>query len=390
MPTDKVTVGIAATSSAAGVVGGSPQDARSLDSSVRTFQVALATTSDVVDVMGGPTIAGPFSYVEGLTFSGSGGVNPPPKTVRDASLFYETRRRGGTGAGGLLYVQAEIESALQMPGVTLTNFASGGSVGTAASTVDIAGVLIIPQTTQFQTITLPNPTDTAKLRTLYIINTGTVAFMVLNSMVCASAMLSLVWNGAEWIAEHTPSVLSPVGDITNRGGGGDIGTAAATVDIRSYFTVNQSTVNQTATLPNPTDTTRAKKVQVVNVGTVPFTMYNIEMAIAKPVDFVWTGVAWNPIAPPSALLFPLNVNITNKASGGDIGTAAATVDIASHFNVAQTTAAQTLTLPNPSNTRAGRLAFVTNTQTENFNMHGVTVAAGRSVVIQWDGGTWRG
>src|SRR6056297_891068 len=44
--------------------------------------------------------------------------------------------------------------------------------------------------------------------------------------------------------------------------------------------------------------------------------------------------------------------IGDIAAGGDIGTAAATVDVATTFNVTQTTASQTLTLPSPTDTTA--------------------------------------
>lgn len=44
--------------------------------------------------------------------------------------------------------------------------------------------------------------------------------------------------------------------------------------------------------------------------------------------------------------------VANLAAGGAIGTALATVDIKTNFNINQTTANQTLTLPAPTNTTA--------------------------------------
>jgi hypothetical protein len=70
--------------------------------------------------------------------------------------------------------------------------------------------------------------------------------------------------------------------------------------------------------------------------------------------------------------------ITDKPSGGAIGTAAATVDVATTFNVTQTTASQTLTLPTPTDTTAGRLVFVNNVGSTSFVMYGSTIAAGAS------------
>ena len=58
--------------------------------------------------------------------------------------------------------------------------------------------------------------------------------------------------------------------------------------------------------------------------------------------------------------------IANIAAGGAIGTAAATVDVFTTFNVNQTTADQTITLPTPTVTTAGKLAYVNNIGTVEF------------------------
>mgnify|MGYP003453218909 FL=1 len=42
--------------------------------------------------------------------------------------------------------------------------------------------------------------------------------------------------------------------LTNYTVSGSIGTAAATVDVKTTFNINQTTANITLTLPNPTDT----------------------------------------------------------------------------------------------------------------------------------------
>ena len=80
--------------------------------------------------------------------------------------------------------------------------------------------------------------------------------------------------------------------------------------------------------------------------------------------------------------------ISDVAGGGNIGTAAATVDAYTVFNVAQTTASQTLTLPTPTNTTAGRMAFVNNTGTASFTMYGSVIASGKSNAFIWNGSAW--
>jgi hypothetical protein len=82
------------------------------------------------------------------------------------------------------------------------------------------------------------------------------------------------------------------------------------------------------------------------------------------------------------------MNISDVAGGGNIGTAAATVDIATTFNVAQTTAGQTLSLPPPTSTTAGRMAFVNNTGSASFTMYGSVIATGKSNAFIWNGTTW--
>lgn len=80
--------------------------------------------------------------------------------------------------------------------------------------------------------------------------------------------------------------------------------------------------------------------------------------------------------------------VTNKATGGAIGTAAATVDITAQANVAQTTAGQVLTLPNPTDASAGKAYLVNNIGSQSFTMLGAVVAAGASLLAVWTGAAW--
>ncbi len=82
------------------------------------------------------------------------------------------------------------------------------------------------------------------------------------------------------------------------------------------------------------------------------------------------------------------ISIANLASGGAIGTAAATVDMGTMFNVAQTTAGQTITLPAPTNTKAGRMAYLCNTGSVAFTAYGGTVGTGASLHAVWNGTAW--
>ncbi len=84
------------------------------------------------------------------------------------------------------------------------------------------------------------------------------------------------------------------------------------------------------------------------------------------------------------------VAISNLATGGNIGTAAATVDAATTFNVTQTTAGQAITLPSPTSGTAGRLVYVNNTSTNStsFTMYNATIQPGQGRSFEWNGSAW--
>ena len=80
--------------------------------------------------------------------------------------------------------------------------------------------------------------------------------------------------------------------------------------------------------------------------------------------------------------------ISNKASGGAIGTAAATVDVASLFNVNQTTAGQTLTVPNLTNTTNGKTIHINNVGSTAFTLLSKTIEPGTGILLRWTGSAW--
>lgn len=77
--------------------------------------------------------------------------------------------------------------------------------------------------------------------------------------------------------------------------GGAIGTAATTVDVKTTFNINQTTANQTLTLPSPTDATAGRIVYINNVGTVGFTMSNQRIETGQSFQFIWNGTAWETV-----------------------------------------------------------------------------------------------
>src|SRR5690606_6655615 len=56
--------------------------------------------------------------------------------------------------------------------------------------------------------------------------------------------------------------------------------------------------------------------------------------------------------------------------------------------VAQTTAGQTLTLPDPTDSSSGRIAFVNNVGTVSYTMYDSVIAVGKSNTFIWNGSVW--
>jgi len=83
-----------------------------------------------------------------------------------------------------------------------------------------------------------------------------------------------------------------------------------------------------------------------------------------------------------------SVAIANKPAGGSVGAASATVDMVLSLMVNQTTAAQTLTLPNPSNAGTVRPLFIANVGTTSFTVLGVVIATASATEFLWTGSAW--
>jgi hypothetical protein len=82
------------------------------------------------------------------------------------------------------------------------------------------------------------------------------------------------------------------------------------------------------------------------------------------------------------------LTLPNFAANAAIGTSVATVDLYSSFLINQTTAGRTLTLPVPSDTRAGDRAVIHNGGTVSFAIGTVAIAPGTFAHFHWNGTAW--
>lgn len=87
---------------------------------------------------------------------------------------------------------------VQLTNVQVADKASGGSIGSAATTVDIASLISVSQTTASQALTLPTPT-VATPRAVYVLNNGSATFTMLSQSVTTTTGLMAIFNGTSWV-----------------------------------------------------------------------------------------------------------------------------------------------------------------------------------------------
>lgn len=90
-----------------------------------------------------------------------------------------------------------VQDNIQFATITLTNFTVNGTIGTAIATINQASCFIIPQTTANRTLTIPNPEITAST-TCRIINTGSAAFTMYNTIIAPSKFEDFNFDGVSW------------------------------------------------------------------------------------------------------------------------------------------------------------------------------------------------
>lgn len=131
--------------------------------------------------------------------SGAGDVFPDGTTDYADNISHE----GNVGVG--ITDTSQVRSKLDVAGavihrpITLINFAANAAIGTAVATVDVASVILIPQTTAGITLTLPNPTQAQAGRLLIVGNTGNQPVTVAGQAVNNASAMPFVWTGAAWV-----------------------------------------------------------------------------------------------------------------------------------------------------------------------------------------------
>lgn len=75
---------------------------------------------------------------------------------------------------------------------------------------------------------------------------------------------------------------------------GPIGTAAATVDAYTSFSINQTSGGnaRALSLPSPTSTSPSRLIYVSNIGTASFIIAGVTVPAGANAGFLWNGAAW--------------------------------------------------------------------------------------------------
>jgi hypothetical protein len=166
---------------------------------------------------------------------------------------------------------------------TLTAYTA--NIGTINATSSVNALVLNASTTNATTSNFINGSTTyATLTNATSTNFFATNIITTNASFTTATTTNLFTSGATTFGAQTISDLAT---------GGNIGSAATTVDIDTVFNINQTTSNQTVTLPSPTNTTAGKIIYVNNIGTAEFTLNGSRVRTNSGRQFVWNGSAWS-------------------------------------------------------------------------------------------------
>lgn len=214
-----------------------------------------------------------YNVNEDFFRSGAGTTKPNGTTDTTEAVA----RPGNLGLGiadpSTLAGKLDISGAQILRPVALPNFATNGSVGTAATTVDVASHLTLTQTTAGIALTLPAPTNAQAGRLLIVesLPASTVPVTIAGQAVLPGAGTFFVWSGTAWVA---------------------LGSAAVAPSNRAYVLCDapakKAVANATATLANWTEITDAGNNHAAGIFTAPRTgLYQVSAMVT------YLAAAWN-------------------------------------------------------------------------------------------------
>jgi len=221
----------------------------------------------------------------------------------NGTMFIKTSGSGSTG-----WSQFGSVSACTATGCTFSSTgtntidvsgANGGlrltSNGTGAVSLDsgTTGAVNIGTGTNTKALTIGNGSGGTSLQ----IQVGTGGVIIFGGTGGVGIYSSSTNISGSFIVGGTLSLATRT--VANLPAGGDIGTAANTVDAASSFYSYQTTPDQTLTLPTPTATYYSRIVYMSNTGYVPFTFYGLVVPVGQSALAIWSSTSWKLVGAPT-------------------------------------------------------------------------------------------
>lgn len=242
--------------------------------------------------------------------------------------------------------------------LSITNKASGGSIGSAASTIDIYRVGEINQTTTDQVVTFATPTSTTVAKYFTLVNIGTTGVWAYKKFIAAGTASTFMWSpgASAWkctnhVQTQMFAVLSlPVGKARTftgtTNGAFTLGGALANGIAKGYLYFDTNTLN----------------------ASQPAGFYYVEMSSTTD------GIAYNNTYTPAAGVMPTEPGSKTAFSGAVPGGAGFTGAIT--YMIAQ--------IPAGILGSTGRIISTALTsQTNNANSKSISVVLGATTVGTW-------
>lgn len=222
-----------------------------------------------------------------------GTTNATTVTVGNQTGATAASLLGGTG-GISIGVPSSAAAGVNITGGTGTSSFSVGAAGTLnLATAAVAATVNLGTGAAAQTVTIGSTNTTSTTA----INAGTGGVKLTatgagNVTLVPGATGNVQLNGAAAVTCGVQLGI-PVA-VTNVAGGGTIGANTITVDVASVIEVNQTTAGQTLTVPNPTITTQARLLYIINIGSVDFTLLASTVKAIGAGSKSMTCLIWSP------------------------------------------------------------------------------------------------
>jgi parallel beta-helix repeat protein len=245
-------------------------------------------------------------------------------------------------------------------------------------------------------ITGNNVTDTSATTTNYAINisastadTNYIANNTLGGGTINNAGTGTIYGGQVTSGTSGAYLLQPTGTLDLKTAAQASGATAA-ITLQSGNAASGNSGNITIDSGTASGTTGSVSIGTSNassilIGKVGVTTTNVgNLTVGSSAGsgtvFVNNGATLNATLP-----------VSNDTDGGALGgglTAALSVDIYTSFTVNQTTTGQTITIPSPTNTAAGRVIYIANIGSASFGLLGSALNNGSTATLLWNGTAW--